>query len=364
MSDRKRCISGVVAIGLGLAMSVGPASAQSLGDRLYVHGFMTQAYATASDYQIRGIPTDGTFDYRTTALQFRYAISDNDNLVLQFSHRRMGRSPLMALEEDVTLDWGFYQKRLAGASIRIGKVPIPKGLFNEIRDVGTILPFYQANKAFYTEGVETVNGITANRSFETSEGWGVEANVYGGSVPIVMQVSLPTGPMVLDRMMDDTYGAQLWLLTPFHWLKVGAGGTHGEVEGDDGTSSTTDGRFAALQLSFDRWYVRGEWNGSEISRGTIGAWYSQAGVSLGRGFWINGEISRSSMEMYATEYSPAFKYDPSKDKVLGISYAPSANVVFKLENHWFEGYEVDEFVSVGGDPVENNFLVLSVSTAF
>jgi hypothetical protein len=340
------------------------ASGQSFGDRLSVHGFLSQAYSSASDYQIRGIPTDGTTDYRTAALQFRYALTDNDALVIQLSHRRLAKSPLAALEPEVAFDWGFFQKRWVGASFRVGKVPIPKGLFNEVRDVGTILPFYQANKAFYTEGVETVDGITVSRAFETDGGWGVEANVFGGTVPIVIQVSLPSGTVVIDSDMEDTYGAQLWVLTPYHWLKVGAGTNRGKVYTDGEVSNEIEGNYASAQVSFDRWYLRGEANSTQLSTGKTTAWYGQAGVRLGGGFWINGELSQSHMDMDATPFTPPLDYYPTKDKALGISYAATPNVVLKLENHWFKGFDVDEFVSVAGEPVENNFLILSVSAAF
>ena len=59
------------------------AYAQTASDRLTVHGYISQAFAQASDLGVAGISSTPTWDYRTAALQFRYAISDVDNLVLQ-----------------------------------------------------------------------------------------------------------------------------------------------------------------------------------------------------------------------------------------------------------------------------------------
>ena len=75
--------------------------------KLEVHGFLTQAYGTASfatgpaadlsggenfDEKLIGIPEDGTFDYRNLALQFRYEISENDTMIIQLSNEATGVS--------------------------------------------------------------------------------------------------------------------------------------------------------------------------------------------------------------------------------------------------------------------------------
>ena len=76
-----------------------------------VHGFLTQAFAISDGNQILGIDKDGTTDYRNLALQFRYDMNDQSNVVIQFEHRRMGESPVLKLQQDVELDWGFFEYR-------------------------------------------------------------------------------------------------------------------------------------------------------------------------------------------------------------------------------------------------------------
>jgi hypothetical protein len=133
------------------------ASGESAGSgilsKLFVHGYLTQAYARTNEHQLIGINDEGTTDYRMAALQFRYAITTNDNFVIQFSHERIGDSPVMQFKNDVELDWVFYEHRFNDAtSVKVGKVQIPMGIYNEIRDVGTILPFYRPIFSFYFEG--------------------------------------------------------------------------------------------------------------------------------------------------------------------------------------------------------------------
>jgi hypothetical protein len=77
-----------IVVGTCLFAASTTVSAQGLSDNLSVHGFLTQGYATSSDLPIYGIPTDGTVDYRSAALQFRYALSASDNVVLQMRSRQ------------------------------------------------------------------------------------------------------------------------------------------------------------------------------------------------------------------------------------------------------------------------------------
>src|SRR5579864_6300925 len=71
-----------------------PAPAKSgLLDRLTFHAYVNQAYAISDHHQIVGIPTAGTTDYRTVALQFRYALDAADAVVAQLANLRLGQSP-------------------------------------------------------------------------------------------------------------------------------------------------------------------------------------------------------------------------------------------------------------------------------
>jgi hypothetical protein len=87
-----------------------PAQGFELADsKLSIHGYLNQAFAISDGYQYLGINDNGTADYRTAALQFRYAVTDQDQLVLQLSHERLGDSKINDLHDDVEWDWAFYQ---------------------------------------------------------------------------------------------------------------------------------------------------------------------------------------------------------------------------------------------------------------
>src|SRR5688572_30445570 len=132
-----------------------PAMAADDGSSKFMfHGALTQAYGRSDGATVLGIPEDGTSDYRTVSLQFGYALGANDRMVVQLAHERIGESAAMAFRQDVEVDWAFYEHRFSDAlTAKAGRVQIPRGIFNEIRDIGTLLPFYRPPSAFYSESV-------------------------------------------------------------------------------------------------------------------------------------------------------------------------------------------------------------------
>ncbi len=175
--------------------------------KLQVHGFLTQAYAkakflkggldTPSQNEVElGIPEDGTTAYRNLALQFRYEMTPQDIVVVQLSNRSLGDSFITELEDEVELDWGFYERRIGSdTSVKVGRVQIPMGIFNEIRDVGTTLPFYRPSFAFYNEGAftaETLDGVVVSHNFASESDWSLETDFYYGEWDLVESLSAGT----------------------------------------------------------------------------------------------------------------------------------------------------------------------------
>src|SRR6185295_6913288 len=154
------------------------------GRRLEVHGYLSQAFAVSDGNQILGIPSTGTFDYRTAALQLRAAASPDDTFVIQASQDRLGQSPVTDARPDVELDWVFYERRLGDAfSARVGKVRIPFGIYSEVRYVGPLLPFFRAPNALYGEGSYTFDSLTGavvTAHVSPDPDWSVDVDVYGG----------------------------------------------------------------------------------------------------------------------------------------------------------------------------------------
>jgi hypothetical protein len=354
-------------------LTIGPASAQDadpadegLLAKLSVHGFLTQAYARADGGSIYGIPEEGTFDYRTAALQFRYAISPDDDFVVQFSHLRPGRSPFEQAIDDVEIDWVFYQHRFSDAfSLRAGKILIPLGLYNEVRDVGTLFPFYRPTEVVYPfVGFvpETVNGLALAGRLGSGP-WSLEAELYGGE----WEFRENAAPDFSARTRDAV-GAQLWLATPVEGLRFGVGGMRGKlvesIVAPRGQSAdevqvvvSAEGKLGPLKLV-------AEYIDSDFEFIQYAGYYGQLSWNLTDRVGVHLQHSESDLEL---DYGPPLRLDLdfSDEDAVSVTYAWRPQVVLKAEYHRFEGRSLEGGAAgVLAPAAEIDYGIASIATSF
>jgi hypothetical protein len=337
-----------------------PAAAQSgVAERLQIHGFLTQAAVSATDLQIHGIPADErTLDYRMAALQFRYGLSDNDNVVMQLGHRRLGQSMLTAQQEDLQLKYAFYQRRLGDFSVRAGRVPLPGGIFNETRDVGTLLPFYRAPASFYMEGIETIDGLVGSHYLSLGA-WSVESAISVGGLDVVVPVYSPEGGTLLEMRLKNVLGGELWLTTPLPGVRVGAFAQRWDTE--DGPDQEEWLWSASAEGERGRATVRGEYRQMKIGTLEMTSYYGQASVRVIGGLHVNSQLERQ--ESHVGTPVGTMSYTGTRDAALGLSYELSPNVVFKFEGHDMKGSAFDSFVNPM-QPATTKYYISSVSVSF
>jgi len=358
--------AGLVLITLALAS---PAAAQET--KLQVHGYLTQAYGAASGGTFLGIPEGGTADYRTAALQLRYTMSSTDQFVWQFSHRRLGTSPITVGEPELKVDWLFYSRQMGNLNLRVGRLPIPAGIYNEVRDVGVLLPLYRAPYNFYFEGAftsETVDGIAARYNLFADAPWNVELSVYGGRYDMTNRsisydstgTPAAVSPEVVD--VDNALGTQLWLNTPVDGVRAGFGASRMDAQ-----SGGFQGKWTEWHGSVDahtRWAtVQAEYRRFDIPDVIYTAGYVYAGVHATPKLTLHGQIELSDVVLPAAPGTPKFDYD--RTKAFGASYAFRADLVVKGEYHFTNGYWADAPVSdLGFAPSKVSYFLVSFSTSF
>jgi hypothetical protein len=330
---------------------------------LVIHGYLSQAFAVSDGYQVLGIPSDGTFDYRTAALQFRASVSPRDSFVIRFSQVRLGESPVMEVRNEIDLDWIFYERRLAaGTSLRVGRVSAPYGIYNETRFVGPLLPFFRAPEAFYGESsfaFDKLDGIVLSRSLFAARRFRLDADLYAG------EWSFLDADKATWATAKKGLGGQLWLNTPLSGLRVGIAGNRSNwsnsLQAQPGAkplherwAASVDGRFARFRLS------------AELERDTFvgGAFESSyALVSL----HVTDELSLNLQAAQARVRIAAARFDEQvlRDRAAGLSYAFRPDLVVKVEGHWIKGrnFEVPG-VTVFSPPLEAKYLIVSLSTLF
>ncbi len=344
-------VRGGAAVLLAVAGLAGPAWAQENElSKLHVHGYITQGLGTSTDNQVHGIPVDKvTADYRAVALQFRYTPTEADALVVQVGNRNLGYS-LLSEKSDVKLKWAYYQKRLDGFDIRVGRTPYAKGIYNEIRDVGTLIPFFRAPYNTYTDGLETLDGVVVKRLFPLSAGFSTELSAFGGGADFV-QLSPNVQEhtvYVSSTRFAPIFGGQAWLNLPVRGVRVGAhaqtfGLDNYHLSGKNGqqTGSDVAGQFDA---SFERVFLRAETQLWKPGQYDYHSAYAQAGMEVLPRFWLNGQWEAVKVTLHpglAVPISQDLTGEFARDLAAGLKYDFSPMVSLKLEGHEARGHQFD-----------------------
>ncbi|MEX1182142.1 MAG: hypothetical protein WEF86_02830 [Gemmatimonadota bacterium] len=336
-----------------------PLAAQAQGDAPFtLYGFMTQGVAAADSLPVMGIPTTGTTDYRTVAIQARYRVDSKSNVVLQMSHRRIGQSPLAALEPDFELDWAFYRRMVGPVTVSAGRVPLPHGFYNEVRDVGTLLPFFRAPMSFYPDGTESVDGVTATTRVDLGR-WAVELNGFAGGTEWKGVVPMGEELVALETRSERSYGAETWLITPIVGVRAGVSylSFKDNIDPDERAAVLT----ASAEIDRDRWMIR-----SEVAEVTLTGMEFHMGYAHGRfritpQFHVMGQYEQTNSSMTIPFEA---EWTEMKDAALGVAFAPSSKLVFKLEGHRVDGYAFDVPMNRAGPGTVSNYVILSMSVSF
>lgn len=356
----------------GAALSRAAAQQADTGT-LAIHGYLTQAYAISSGVQHYGITGQGSTDFRYAALQVRYD-KGQDGFLIQFNERRLGRSPSTQFESDVRLNWGFYEHRFTdGTQLRVGRVPVPRGIYNEQRSIGVVLPFYRAPVIFYDEGAyfsETLDGVVASHTFAADRSWNLETHAYAGGWSL-LQYDQETGPdYYIGRVRaENGFGGQLWLDTPIDGVRLGAAAQHYVFHTIDETSNAFADvqQVYDLQASFDatrdRWFVRAEGLEQHYETDHFYSSYLQGG------FRLTPKLMVVSQGEYAVERKYSIPPWPEtftwhKSLAIGANYYFAPNLVLKAETHWDRGVQVEQWVADPGQPPFFRYLIASVSASF
>jgi hypothetical protein len=367
------------AAGALISLAVSPAAGQEpppSDGRLAIHGYLTQAYARSSGAPLLGIPEDGTTDYRTAALQLRYALTGKDSFVVQVSHERFGASVVSGQKDDVELDWAFYEHRFSDAtSVRLGKVQIPLGIYNEIRDVGTLLPLYRPPFNVYGEGAftsETVDGFVMTHVASLPAGWELDLDLYYGGWDLI-EVDPITNTASLGRV-EDQLGVQAWVGTPLPGLRVGVGGSRFQLRDQllgDGGKQTLTAWNVGVDGNFDRLLARAEYLFVDFAPGDYAGWYGQLGWRFGEHLHVTAQGDFSHLRFKPTPQPPPFPAVPpfagsfQEDLALAVGWHFRTDLVAKLEAHDGEGYRIDEPILLFvAPPRRSRYYILSLSASF
>jgi hypothetical protein len=297
-----------------------------------------------------------------------------ENVTVQFSHRRLGESPVTLGEPDVKLDWVFYGRQFGDLNVRVGRIPIPAGIYNEMRNAGVTLPLYRAPYDFYLEGSftsETVDGAVARLALLPRSRWNGELSAYAGSWQTTDRVADQTSGAYVGVTvpMRDALGGQFWLNTPLDGVRFGLGGMRNRAIGGTYPGTWKEWHGSA-DLALSPVTVRAEYRRMTIPGANIGyntvnytAYYGYLGLNVTDRVTLMGQADFADVGL--NPGGTNIKYD--RTLTAGASYRFRPNLVLKGEVHFTKGDWADTPViydPTAQGPAKVTYGLLSISTAF
>ena len=325
-----------------VAASTTSAAAQGLPDRLELHGSLNAGYGRSHDLPAFGLPLTGTSDYRVFTLQGRYTLTDNDQIVAQVFNRRLGTSPYVGALPDVTMQWAYWQHRTGDFTVKFGRNPLPRGLVNEVRYIGTVLPFFRPATELTGEAFDAIDGLVASYHRDLPFGMDLEQHAFGGGSENRATANTTTGQELRIARTENMYGGQTYLRLPVANMRFGAYAAR-----YDFVQPTQRGDRVNIILSgeatLDRLHLQAE-HGRYTGHGPNNDnrnGYQEATLRLHNRLSVAGQHSYINRMLFFTNPDLNFVYPEVSSKGASLIFGLTPNSVLKVENHWRDGWNFD-----------------------
>ena len=255
---------------------------------------------------------------------------------------------------EAAIDWAFGEYRVNDAlRVRAGKVKNPFGLFMEVKDVGTLRPFFTLPQSIYGAsnfGAESYMGAGITGAWD-GERWGLGYDLYFGAleIPAFEPTAAPmvglggTAPPfdfsavgVEDEEAKPVVGGRLVLSTPLDGLTFRLSGYEGSLQVPDAEELHVTCFGVSAEYALDRFQLRGEaFRGREGDVETNTSAYAEAAWTFLPRLQaaVRYEVARQKKDGVPDD-SPLLRHD---EVAFGLSYWASANLVFKASYHHVEG---------------------------
>ena len=347
-------------------------SDKALRSRFKIHGFLNWGYGVSSEHKYRGIPESGTVDLRAAALQVRFQATPRDEFILQLANEQVGTSPSNALRDDLEVDWLYYHRQIGDrTALKIGRVPLPIGIYNEIKNVGTLLPFYRPSGTFYGDGTwtsDSVDGVVLSHNFAPNSAWSLDSHVYFGEWD---RIETSGSELRFDiAKIEEAKGLWLWLGTPVSGLRLGFGINRFHAEGGaflpPGVTDTEETKYFSIDADLGRAVVRMETSQRKFTGGDWTPFYLEIDVGLTERLHLSALYDTADLYFEVPFFAT---FDGTIEEIfgLGMRYSFNPNIVAKVEYQWFEGYGQieDQPLNIFFDEsVKTNVLLISAALSF
>jgi hypothetical protein len=296
-------------------------AAIDLGESVQIHGFVSQGYLHSSENNFLANSRSGSAESTDLGLNINWSILDSLRAGGQIFYRNLGDYS----EDKVVLDWALidYQP-LDWLGVRLGKVKMPLGLYNENRDNDFLRPMIFLPQSIYDESRRDINlayiGAGVYGNFPTGNWGDIDYHLFGGdsSYPddsilnatneksLLSNISknnakppparnplIPATLISQERKSKKLYGGAVVFNSTDSDLRLGLSLLHAKndvyVNGVPYVKATTRSKFVvSLEYAWRDWLFAteyGETDRRSVSAGTVTidgpsqAWYLMASYS-------------------------------------------------------------------------------------
>ncbi len=127
-----------------------------------IHGFVSQGFLKSSDYNyLANDSRDGSFAFNEMGINFSKNLTDKLRMGVQLFSRDLGD----VANHKINVDWAYADYRWQDwLGVRAGRIKIPLGLFNEIRDLDMlrtciVLPMSQTYTDLLRDTLAAMDGV-------------------------------------------------------------------------------------------------------------------------------------------------------------------------------------------------------------
>jgi hypothetical protein len=339
-------LRATLVLGVGaLLSSASPVAAQTSDDRLSMHASLNAGYAKSDGLQVLGIPKEGTLDYRIMTLQFRYKLSDQDAFVVQMLNRRLGSSPLAGVINDVTTQMAYWQHQAGAVNVKVGRTPFPRGLMNELRYIGTVLPFFRMPFEISGDAFDALDGVTVTGRRSIGNGFSVEGIGHFGASENRSVRATATELTVRSSRAHNMVGGQGYLDAP-GGVRLGLFANKYERR----TPAQSGFRnFVGYSGQIERNYftLRGEHfrESGESPGADLKSWYVQGIAKVHSRVHFAAERVQQQQRVFFTDTRLNTDIPSVRETGAAVNFFGPVGSVMKFEHRWRKGYTYDAFVA-------------------
>ncbi len=363
------------------------------GEGFEIHGFISQGYLKSDNNNYLAETEEGTFEFNEMGLNFGTWVGTDLRIGMQFFARDLGKEG----NDKIVLDWAIADYRWKEwLGLRVGKMKLAAGVFNESRDMDMIRTSALLPQSLYPElyrdTFTSIKGIGAYGDISMNMMGIFSYNLQIGVLPIktdggfakAFQANVLKGTGLhfsVDTMEHDYYYTAIgkWE-TPLSGLKIGGGyydlvnlnitGAVAEMAGAPYLYEVTalDGYYWSLEYSWENLMLLYENTYMNIE----GILFANTRKKPNSGWYLGGSYRFTELFELGLTYS---EYYPDSDDKTGESLIAANRPAFlnwlkdssvslrfdindfwilKLEYHYMDGFGAFSTADNVEDELEEN----------